>query len=95
MFSTFADAGNGVLAIPMTNNGYSVCQGGVCVWGEGDLPNPNIRHVPQPETEADKAAAAERDRKWVEDCHPKLIRDPLGVMRYEYMVPGCEYGSRP
>lgn len=87
------NANAGVLALPQTPNGYSICQGGICVWGEGSLPNPYIRHVPEPQTEAEKAEAARRDHEWMLACEPKLIRDRYGVMRYAYSKPGCEFGS--
>jgi len=82
-----------VLAIPMNNNGWSVCQGGICQWGTGALPNPNIRHVPQPQTEEEKKAARGADEQWQHDCQPTLVRDHYGVKRYQYSKVGCEFGS--
>lgn len=84
---------NDVIAYPTNTAGWSVCSGGVCAWGEGALPSPNIRQVPQPESQADKDAAAERDRQWVKACDPKLVRDRYGVMHYQYVKAGCEFGS--
>ena len=84
---------NDVIAYPTNPSGWSVCQGGVCAWGNGSLPNPNIREVPQSESQEDKDAVAERDRQWVKACDPKLIRDRYGVKRYTYSKPGCEFGS--
>ena len=90
----FATTGHAdVLALPMQSNGWSVCQGGVCQWGSGALPSPNIRHVPQPQTDEEKAAAEKADREWVRECDPKLVRDHLGVKRYQYAKTGCEFGS--
>ena len=84
---------NDVVAYPTNSAGWSVCQGGMCVWGDGAPPNPYVRAVPQPETQADKDAAAERDREWVKACDPKLVRDHYGVKRYQYAKLGCEFGS--
>lgn len=81
---------NDVIAYPTNNAGWSICQGPVCVWGDGLLPNPYVRTVPPP---ADPAAAAERERKWIADCKPTLARDHYGVMRYQYAKAGCEFGS--
>lgn len=86
---------NDVIAYPTNSAGWSVCQGGVCAWGDGPLPNPYIRNVPQPESQDEKDAIAERDRAWVKACDPKPVRDRYGVMRYQYAVLGCEFGSRP
>jgi hypothetical protein len=51
--------------------------------------------VPQPQTDEEKAAAEKADREWVRECDPKLVRDhlALGVKRYVYSKPGCEFGS--
>lgn len=32
------------------------------------------------------------DAKWVEFCKPTIHTDALGVGRYSYAHPGCEYG---
>jgi hypothetical protein len=85
-------AHSAVLALPTTDSGYSVCSGGVCQWGTGALPNPYIRQVPQPETAEERAAAAERERAWVERCHPVIVPDKFGVGRYQYSAAGCEFG---
>lgn len=37
---------------------------------------------------AAKAAAAERDRLWVEHCKPTLVNDRYGVARYQYVAAG-------
>jgi hypothetical protein len=74
-------------------SGWSVCNGGVCVWGNGSLPSPNIRNIPQPELQEDKDAVAARDRDWAKACDPKPVRDRYGVMRYQYAKEGCEFGS--
>jgi len=76
---------------PPTNSGWMIEQNGVRIWGEGAPPNPYVRHVPPPD---DPAAAAARERKWVAECDPKLVRDRYGVQRYTYAA-GCEFGSHP
>jgi hypothetical protein len=51
--------------------------GGVnCVgqWGPGG--DPNVRAVPKPLDDEDKAQAAARERKWLAQCQPLLRRDP-------------------
>jgi hypothetical protein len=53
--------------------------------------DPYVRPVPEP-SEAQKAALRERDRKWLAHCRPVVERDPFGVARYRYAVPGCEFG---
>lgn len=53
--------------------------------------DPYIRLVPEP-GEAQKAALKERDRKWIAHCRPVVERDALGVARYRYSAPGCEFG---
>ena len=85
----------GVLALPGSNSGWSVCRNGVCQWGEGALPNPHIIHVPQPTSEAEREAQEKRARQWEIECDVKYVRDRYGVMRYTYNAPGCEYGSHP
>ena len=86
----------GVLALPGSNSGWSVCNGyGVCQWGEGALPNAHIIHVPQPTSQADIEAQEKRIKQWEAECDVKYVRDRYGVMRYTYNAPGCEYGSHP
>jgi hypothetical protein len=63
-----------------------------CVFRIGPAGNPYIRTVPQPETEADKARAAERDHRWLERCRPIVAQDRYGVPRYHYFAPGCDFG---
>ena len=84
---------NDVIAYPTNPAGWSVCQGGVCEWGNGALPNPNIRAVPQPESQADKDAADAREREWVQRCNPTITFDHFGVRRYIYNHDGCEFGK--
>lgn len=38
------------------------------------------------------AQVQERDRKWMARCRPIMRQDELGVSRYYYAAPGCEYG---
>ena len=44
------------------------------------------------EKEEADAEARERERLWVSRCRPTLRQDALGVGRYVYAAPGCEYG---
>jgi len=72
------------------------CVGGLgavnCVLRVGPAGDPYIRAVPQPDTEADKARAAERDHKWLARCRPIVAPDRYGVPRYHYAAPGCDFG---
>jgi hypothetical protein len=63
-----------------------------CVLRVGPAGDPYVRTVPQPDTEADKARAAERDRKWLARCRPIVAQDHYGVPRYHYAAAGCEFG---
>ncbi len=74
---------NDAVANPQSNAGWNVCQNGVCTWGEGPLPNPNIRIVPPRNS----------DGGWDKQCDPKAVRDRYGVQRYVYSKPGCEFGT--
>lgn len=74
---------------------------GGCVGGRGDLNcvvrwgppgDPYVRLVPDPTDEVEKKRAAEREHKWQERCRPVIAQDALGVPRYQYSAPGCEYG---
>jgi hypothetical protein len=62
-----------------------------CAARWGSYSDPYIR-VLHPETEAEKALAAERDHKWQARCRPAVFQDHYGVPRYEYAAPGCEFG---
>lgn len=72
------------------------CIGGAgsvnCVgqWGPGG--DPNIRIVPPPLGEEEKAQASARERKWLARCQPVIGHDRYGVARYQYAARGCEYG---
>jgi hypothetical protein len=54
--------------------------------------DPYIRSVPQPGNTAERARAAAREHRWVDRCRPVLAQDPYGVPRYQYAMPGCEFG---
>jgi len=54
--------------------------------------DPNVRAVPRPLGEEEKAQAAARERRWLAQCQPEIRRDPYGVARYIYAARGCEYG---
>jgi hypothetical protein len=59
-------------------------------WGEAS--DPYVRTLPAARSTAEDAELAERDRRWVGHCRPVLRQDRYGVERYQYAVPGCEYG---
>jgi hypothetical protein len=63
-----------------------------CVSRGGSYSDPYVRLVHHPETAAEKALSAERDRKWQARCRPAVFQDQYGVPRYEYAAPGCEFG---
>ena len=54
--------------------------------------NPYIRLVPEPLGDNERAQFAQRDRKWVDHCHPVVQYDRYGVARYRYAAKGCEFG---
>ena len=60
-------------------------------WREGPF-NPHVISVPGPQSDEERAAAAARDRRWVERCRPLIQQDRYGVQRYSYSAPGCEFG---
>ncbi len=75
-------------------NGSSSGYGdGGCVTVRGELTNPYVIPVPQPQTEKDIADAAARERLWQARCKPVIRQDQHGVRRYHYAAPGCEYGK--
>jgi hypothetical protein len=45
-----------------------------------------------PPTEQELAEMRERERIWTERCRPVIKQDALGVPRYTYAAPGCEFG---
>jgi hypothetical protein len=63
-----------------------------CVSRWGEAGDPYVREVPQPSSDADKARAKERDKRWVDRCRPYITQDRYGVARYHYAEPGCEFG---
>ena len=63
-----------------------------CVLRVGPAGDPYVRTVPQPENEADKARATERDQKWLQRCRPIVAQDRYGVPRYHYAAAGCAFG---
>jgi hypothetical protein len=69
--------------------GYS---GGNCVSRWGPAADPYVREIPEPIDAAEKAHREARDHKWQARCHPVIEHDRLGVPRYRYSAPGCEFG---
>jgi hypothetical protein len=63
-----------------------------CVLRVGPAGDPYVRTVPQPETDADKSRATERDQKWLQRCRPIIAQDRYGVPRYHYAAAGCDLG---
>jgi hypothetical protein len=63
-----------------------------CVLRVGPAGDPYVRTVPQPETDAAKASATERDQKWLQRCRPIVAQDRYGVPRYHYAAAGCDLG---
>jgi hypothetical protein len=72
------------------------CVGGArsfnCVAQWATAGDPYVRTVPEALSEAERAQAAARDRKWQTRCHPVVEHDIYGVARYQYSAAGCEYG---
>lgn len=73
------------------------CVGRWAMWscvtvGKAPLGDTYVRHVPEAFGDAEKAAQAERDHRWVARCHPIIVQDGYGVPRYRYGAPGCEFG---
>jgi hypothetical protein len=63
-----------------------------CVLRAGEAGDPNVRAVPQPENETEKARATDRDQKWLQRCRPIVAQDRYGVSRYHYAAAGCAFG---
>jgi hypothetical protein len=59
-------------------------------WGE--YGNPYIRNVPKARDAEEDAEFAKHDRQWVARCRPVILPDEVGVSRYHYASPGCEFG---
>ena len=74
----------------------SSCVGGWnsnnCVNRWGPAGDTYVREVPPPIDEAEKLRREAGDRKWLARCHPVVTHDRLGVARYRYSAPGCEFG---
>lgn len=63
-----------------------------CVTRIGPPGDPYVRLVPAPEGQAEQDRSAERDRHWMDRCHPTVVQDRYGVPRYRYAARGCEFG---
>jgi hypothetical protein len=63
-----------------------------CAALSGEANNPYIRLVPEPLGDNERAQFAQRDRRWVDHCHPVVQYDRYGVARYRYTATGCEFG---
>jgi hypothetical protein len=75
-----------------TSNCFGTRRAESCVFSyRGPRFNPYVIQVP-PLNEQDRAAAEARDRRWVARCQPTVRQDALGVPRYIYAAPDCEYG---
>ena len=74
----------------------SSCVGGHtsdnCVTRWAPAVDPYVREIPEPLDAAERAQREARDHKWQARCHPAIERDRLGVRRYRYSAPGCEFG---
>jgi hypothetical protein len=63
-----------------------------CVWRWAPAVDPYVRDIPEPSDPAEKAHREARDHKWLARCRPVIEPDRLGVRRYRYSAPGCEFG---
>ena len=61
-------------------------------WGQPT--DPYVRLVPHPASEAEVAKSQERDREWMDRCHPVVVHDRYGIERYQYATRGCEFGAQ-
>lgn len=57
----------------------------------GDSGKSGVQSLKEPDPQ-DLAESREREARWVARCKPHLRYDRLGVSRYVYAAPGCEYG---
>ena len=87
VFACTAASAGGIEVDSCVGSRYSI----TCVSRWGAYSDPYIRLI-QPATEAEKAIAAEGDRKWQARCRPVIFHDHYGVPRYQYAAPGCEFG---
>jgi hypothetical protein len=87
--ATSAGATDDHLRIDSCFGGWIASQ---CVTRWAPTGDPYIRTVPQPQTEEEKARAAERDHKWLQRCRPVIAQDRYGVPRYRYAAAGCDLG---
>lgn len=71
------------------------CYAGTCTYTWGKAPEMSgtakILRVPEPATDEERAAFAERDREWQHICQPVLVLDRYGMTRYTY-GPYCPNG---
>jgi hypothetical protein len=75
--------------------GVTSCVGGWsynCVSRWGPAGETFVRDMPEPIDAAEKARREAGDHKWLARCHPVIQHDRLGVSRYRYSAPGCEFG---
>lgn len=86
---TSAGAAEDYLRIDSCFGGWRSSQ---CVTRWAPTGDPYIRTVPQPQSEDEKARAAERDHKWLQRCRPVVAQDSYGVPRYHYAAAGCDLG---
>lgn len=64
-----------------------------CAVRWGPIGDPYVRQVPEPASDAERGALADRERRWEQHCRPRIGLDRYGVPRYHYAAPGCEYGA--
>jgi hypothetical protein len=86
---TSAGAVEGSIRVDTCFGGWWTSQ---CVTRWAPAGDPFIRTVPQPQTEEEKARAAERDHRWLQRCRPVVAQDRYGVPRYHYAAAGCDFG---
>lgn len=83
-----------LLTSPASAGSFSCIHTGMlttCNWGGGSG-IPRIIHVPQPQSDEDRAETQARVEKWEAFCKPAPTIDRYGVTRYVYTHDGCDLG---
>jgi hypothetical protein len=86
---TSATAADDYIRIDSCFGGWHSSQ---CITRWAPTGDANIRTVPEPKTEEEKAHAVERDHRWLQRCRPIVAQDRYGVPRYRYAAAGCDLG---